>query len=116
MLEYPLWSDRQAEEFLLSRIEAHTDPEPEVCTDHERWFRAGKSAVMKKGRKSALRLLDSHWEAEQWIDENGYSGQTNIYIVDRKGEYPRCRNYCSVAGFCPTWQQHLTEEISDAGE
>ena len=112
VLEYDLWTDDEQYQFIADRVAKHTSDAPEPCTDAERWHRAGKTAVMKKGRKTALRLLDTYWEAEQWIDENGYSGQSNIYIEDRRGSYPRCENYCSVAGFCPTWQKYL-EEICD---
>jgi hypothetical protein len=52
---------------------------------------------MKKGRKSALRVLDTEQEAKNWVDNTG-KGE---YIEHRKGKYTRCEGYCSVAEFCP---------------
>jgi methionine salvage enolase-phosphatase E1 len=55
-------------------------------------------AVMKKGRKRALRLLESESEA------NALASEESGYIEFRVGESKRCQNYCNVAKFCTQFQ------------
>jgi len=82
-----LWSTEETERYLLERtdlFESHADtPDNDLpyCTDAERWARPGKCAVTKKGRKSALRLLDTMTEAEAWMQANGGDS-----IVEREGQ------------------------------
>jgi hypothetical protein len=100
-----LWSTEETERYLLERtdlFESHADtPDNDLpyCTDAERWARPGKCAVTKKGRKSALRLLDTMTEAEAWMQANGGDS-----IVEREGQpWVRCE-YCSAAPFCNQYQ------------
>lgn len=100
-----LWEAQEAEDFLVSRLtdfEEAFENGPRPCTDAERWAKPGKTAVMKKGRKSALRLFDTTFEAKQYIVDNKLSSQH--YIEDRPGDpYFRCRNYCQVRSVCKQW-------------
>ena len=57
---------------------------------------------MKKGRKTAVRVLPSLEEAEKYIEG---SDVANLSIEHSKGEYVKCKGYCSVAEFCS--QYHL---------
>jgi len=75
-----------------------------LCSKEDRWAKPDKFAVMKKGRKSALRLLDSSQEARDWMDNN--SGD---YIEFRKGEDTKCIYYCSVCKFCDYWQKNYAD-------
>ena len=61
---------------------------------------------MKKGRKSAVRLVDSEEEAHSYIKWAKLEGDEKISIVERKAQYVRCDNYCAFSklGVC---QQHL---------
>ncbi len=89
------------------------------CTDEERWKREDKYAVMKKGRKTALRVLDSYENAVDWMIEDGVDmeecfevdvdgkyrqcnkkGKDYLYIALREGEDVRCTGYCNAAPFC----------------
>lgn len=65
------------------------------CTPGERYHAEDKYAVMKQGRKKALRLLDSRAEAEAWMAAKGGDA-----IVFRPGEDRKCLYYCPVAKFC----------------
>jgi hypothetical protein len=97
-----LWPEEKRVEFIRERIRLHkaareTLPE---CTQDERWATPDKWAVMKKGRKSAVRLLDSETEAEVFMRNKNVPGG---YIVHRKGESKRCQDYCDVSVFCEQW-------------
>ena len=54
--------------------------------------------MMKKGRKSAVRLLDSEEQAEAYVKDKNVKGG---YVEKREGENIRCDGYCSVREFCP---------------
>ena len=99
-----LWTPERQEEYVLERINAHFHDGTIPCTDDERWVKPGKFAVMKKGRKSALRLLDSKEEAEKWVVETGEGTE----IVERPTTFSRCELYCNVNQFCPVWQQVMS--------
>ena len=80
----------------IGRCEQLPDDELPVCTPEERWHRPGKWAVMKDGRKSALRLLDSEAEAIALAESKG----KGHYVERREGRDPKCEDYCSAAPFC----------------
>lgn len=85
-----------------------------MCTPKERFNSGDKFAVMKKGRKTALRVMDSPEEAKDWMAMNG-----GDEIVIRKGEDKKCVDYCSVCNFCDYYQEVYVkkekEEIENAG-
>lgn len=97
------------ESFLLDKFnEIHScenlpDDELPLCTPEERYNSGDKYAVMKKGRKTALRVLDSKEDAEIWMADNG-----GDYIEIRPGEDKRCLEYCAVAQFCSHYKK-ITE-------
>lgn len=72
------------------------------CLPEERWAKPTTFAVMKKGRKTAMRVLNSMTEAENWMENN--SGDS---IAVREGEDVKCEGYCSVNTWCPYWQAKL---------
>ena len=91
----------EIEEFLFSKFneikecEQMSDDVLPICTMEERYNSGNKYAVMKKGRKTALRVLDTMEEAEEWKNLNGGDS-----IETREGEDKKCIDYCSVAPFC----------------
>ena len=103
--DVPRWKVDFTKAYIDERISIHKeaknlhDKDLPVCTPDERWERPTKYAVMKKGRKSALRLLDSESEAEDYIELKGLAIPTH-YIEIRDGESVRCEMYCNVNGFC----------------
>ncbi len=123
-----LWTPERQLAFLQERVSLHQKARfhlPE-CTREERWQKDDKWAVMKEGRKSALRVLDSKQEAWDWADENGATHQpdpetTNgaplelrggISIQLRPGESTRCESYCPAAPWCDQFKA-LKEEKND---
>lgn len=99
----PLWAPDVAEQVLLERVLLHQaarDGRYVPCTDTERWAKPDRYAVMKQGRKSALRVLDTEADASSWMQRNG-----GEYIDLRPGENTRCESYCSVMPWCEQAKQ-----------
>ena len=112
------WDQDFAQEYIEARLAKHFGEEYVPCTDEERWAKPEQWAVMKEGRKSALRVLESKSDAIGWAWDNGhlasYGGNSEEGIVDgtfkagyyleeRPREYTRCGRYCLVSGFCPQY-------------
>ena len=78
------------------------DDEIPVCSKENRWATDDKFAVMKRGRKSALRVLNSRDEAELWMQYN-----KGDYIEERPAESKKCMDYCSCCEFCNFWRDNV---------
>ena len=102
-----LWTIPDQKEYVIGRVRAHKraedlpDDNLPLCTPEERWESPTTYAVMKKGRKSALRVLDSELEAVSWMDTTG-KGE---YIETRPGKAARCEHYCDVRDFCNQYNE-----------
>lgn len=68
-----------------------------VCSDDSTWTTEPTYAVMKEGRKTALRVFKTKQEAEELAQT-----EKGAYVEERKGEHKKCSRYCLVArnGFC----------------
>lgn len=100
VVNIPLWSADEAEERVAARLRLHRNPTP--CTPEDQWYKPPKVAVMKEGRKTAVKLFDTEADASTFISNSRDRG--SLYIEKRKGTYLRCEEYCSVASVCPHWQ------------
>ena len=69
------------------------------CTKEERWATDDKWAIMKAGRKTALKVCDSEEEAKSLMAEKGGTD-----IEFRPGENKKCSDYCNCKEFCPFWK------------
>lgn len=108
VLELPLWDSSYTEQYIKERIEAHRMSKVQAdwgdelppCSDDERWVRETKYAVMREGRKTAIRVFDTQHEADELaVKEKGY-------VEVRKGEAIRCTgNFCGVAQWCSQYQR-----------
>ena len=67
------------------------------CSDDSTWTTETTYAVMKVGRKTALRVFKTKEEAEELAQT-----EKGAYVEERKGEHKKCSRYCLVArnGFC----------------
>lgn len=99
------------EEIIKSKIslcEQYRDtPDNELpfCNDEERWAKPSAWAVMKEGRKTAIRVLESQEECLSYIFTNNLDN--NHFVEERKGnQYVRC-DYCSGKQFCNQYQEGL---------
>lgn len=100
VIDVPLWSEQERVDYLIERVAAHQSKEPGPCTDEERWKTETVYALMKKNRKTAVKLYTNKLEAEDAMEAG--SGD---YVIERPGEYRRCAGYCSVSHACPKWKE-----------
>lgn len=96
-----IWDKSKVEGFILDRLVRHqcAEQNPSVvpCTSEERWERIGKFAVIKKGMKKAVRLLDSKEEAGKYAAALKIDGLT---VEERPSKQTRCESYCLAAPWC----------------
>lgn len=72
------------------------DDDIEPCSEEERWADGEKWAVMKNGRKTALKVLDNQLDADAMAGEMG-----NAYYVEHRPAISRkCGEYCNCKDFC----------------
>lgn len=113
--EYEVTADDidKIHEFMLERssaelaaLNADSDDEIPVCPAGERWNTGDKFAVMKPGRKSAVKVCSTREEADTLSKTIEGS-----YIEERKGEDKRCNDYCLACRFCNHYlENHAKEE------
>ena len=96
--EIEVWLKEKVAE--VKRARELPDDRLPLCTQEERFNSGDKYAVMKKGRKTALRVLDSKEEAEQWMASNGGDS-----IEIRPGEDKKCQDYCAAKEFCSYYKE-----------
>jgi hypothetical protein len=101
-----LWDFHRTLQFIQKRVSLHKaasgatregKPLP-MCSAKERWQKPPRWAVMKRGRQRAVKLFDTHLEAQAFIDEA--SDGKVLSIEERQAEDTRCLFYCDVASFC----------------
>lgn len=126
-LSFDVWPMEKIQEFVLGRVSLHlqaerwlnehpNDPIPEEfwCSAEERWRKAEKFAVMKKGAKKASRVCLSMEAAGAWISYHPLVG-AKYEIEKRPGEDTKCINYCNYNSFCPYYKENhesiIQEEI-----
>lgn len=93
----------------LVRLEGTKDvPDEDLphCTEKDMWAKDNVYAVMKDGRKKAVRLFDTHKEAALYIAENGFQNHT---ITTRPGERTRCQKFCNCSSFCNQWKDYCAK-------
>lgn len=102
VIDVPLWSKDERVAYIKERVRIHQEAETNLpeCTADERWAKPDSWAVKKKGRKSALRVLSSEFEAKEWMKENG--GDSIEY---RQGVSTRCDSYCPVSEYCEQYKK-----------
>jgi hypothetical protein len=72
------------------------DDNIEPCSAEERWADGEKWAVMKNGRKTAVKLFDNSADADAMAGEMG-----NAYYVEHRPAISRkCGEYCNCKDFC----------------
>ena len=110
---------RGVETFVNNRVKlfeeaAHLpDDEIEPCSAAERWADAGKYAVMKNGRKSAVRVFDSKDEADSFCEKQG----AGHYVQKREAVSRKCEGYCAARDFCNYYKQaQAARETNETGE
>jgi hypothetical protein len=114
VMEVKKWGKDKILSYINERVKTHQDASTmpiksiPVCTAEERWQTDTVYALMKKGRKSAIKLYDTKKEADKAEEEYaGAVGET--YVEVREGKSIRCEEYCSVADYCPFYKKEVAE-------
>tara|TARA_Y100000593_G_C4262284_1_gene312863 strand:- start:304 stop:1242 length:939 start_codon:yes stop_codon:yes gene_type:complete len=107
-----MWPQEQQQKFIEDRVHLHQEAQSLAkmpsCSEEDRWMKPTTFALMKKGRKSALRVTNSIEELYDYarnksLLDDASELKTGHEIVERPGENIRCADYCSVSDFCPQW-------------
>jgi hypothetical protein len=93
VIDVPVWDNNKTIKFIEDRIKQMIAPTP--CTKEEKWCKGEKWAVMKNGRKTAVKLFENEDLAKKKLSEDKL-----YYIEHRPGENTRCKHYCDVSNFC----------------
>jgi len=110
-IDIPLWSEEKCEEYIDERIRLHQvarDKLPD-CSAEERWQTANIYALMKEGRKTAVKLFEDENEAEVACKAAG----DKHHLVFRPGRSIRCENYCPAAPFCEQYQREKASVVEE---
>ena len=103
VIEVPMWPEDQAAAYLTERVQAHQNARNGLalpqCSNAERWAKPTVYAVMKTGRKSAVKLHDNEAAAQTHA-----KAEAGGYVQIRPGENTRCASYCQAAQFCPQFE------------
>jgi hypothetical protein len=111
VINIPLWSKDEQQRFIEERVSLHQEAEAEFlingtlpeCTDEERWKKEDTYRVIKKGRKSAMRVLDSQEKADKYIASHKESKKLSVELA--LGKSVRCESYCPVSEFCKQYEK-----------
>jgi len=110
------WSQNDVIRYVHERASAHDHAKSTnlgnvpPCTEEEMWSSPTTWAVMKTGRKIAIKAkLESHQSALDYIEKNKLptAGKDAHYVEVRPGVRRRCEDYCDVADWCPAYQKFL---------
>lgn len=80
----------------IEAAELMGDDDIAPCTAEERWAESDKYAVMKNGRKTAVRVFDQLVDAEACAGALGNSH----YVEKRPAVSRKCGKYCLCKDFC----------------
>ena len=90
----------------VSEWEKLPDDKIPPCSAAERWATPDKWAVMKTGRKSAVRVLDSEQDAADLCARLG----VGHFVEYRKGVSRKCEDYCICKDFCDFYKNNVKGE------
>ena len=108
-----LWPVEKTQAFIRGKITAYQDAKQTLpeCTKENRWARPDVWAVMKEGRKSAVRLYDNEGSARSHA-----ASDKAFSVTYRPGESIRCEYYCLVSKFCTQYHKlKLSLEVVNGG-
>ena len=107
----------QTENFIKEKLETLSyckdfkDDDIPECNEEERWADKTKWAVMKEGRKTAVKVCTDEEEAMALIAELGSKEEGGKhYVEERKGKDKKCERYCPCRDFCKYYKDHATDE------
>lgn len=118
LIEIPVWSMEKTEGYIQERLNAHFAPITPLCTPDECWEKPTTYALMKEGRKTAVRVMPTKADILDFAVSNGHAEvtgpgkiedvaelKTGITIDTRQGARLRCERYCDVSRFCDQYEK-----------
>jgi hypothetical protein len=117
----PMTDDKFTEDYICTQVDAHRQAREGniiACTEEDRWYSAGKVALKKDGRKTAMKLFDTEEELFLYTEKEGYTMagvfKKGYSLEHRRGVNRRCEDYCSVSEYCDQWKNiQATTEVND---
>jgi hypothetical protein len=107
-LSIKLWTKQEQEAYIIERVRNYEsyqntpDGNLPLCSPEYRWAKPSKWALMKDGRKSAVKLYDTEAEAQA-----ATTGDRKMSVQERPGEqWKRCE-YCNGRDFCNQYKEGL---------
>lgn len=91
----------------IERFEKMPDYELPPCNPDRRWNEPAKWAVMKKGRKKAVKLF----ELKSAADFMAYAYGPEAYIELRPEKNRKCEEYCTVSRWCRFYREHYASDL-----
>ena len=98
--------------FEVSANAEKPDDEIAECSPEQRWSTPAKWAVMKEGRKTAVKVCDTEEEALNFIEELE-KDKDKHFVEERKGQDKKCSDYCPCAPFCSYYKFLQKEEAAE---
>ena len=89
-----------------------SDDEITECTPEERWSTPTKYAVMKEGRKTAVKVCATEEEAQNFIDDLEKDKDKHTIEV-RPGIDKKCEDYCPCCKFCSYYKETHKSEVTE---
>lgn len=109
-----LWPQEKRAAYIHERVAVYLaarEGNVQPCTDEERWAKPVKYAVMKQGRKSAVKLCDTEADAFSLAQQQG----AGAWVQRRPGGYARCEGgYCRAASVCQQFAADRAEKEAAA--
>ena len=98
--------------FEVSANAEKPDDEIAECSPEQRWATPTKWAVMKEGRKTAVKVCDTEEEALNFIEELE-KDKDKHFVEERKGQDKKCSDYCACCEFCSYYKSLQTKEAAE---
>lgn len=118
MVDIPLWDSQRTMDYIHDRLEVHQESKVAadfeeqlpLCSPEDRWMSETIYAVMRDGRKTAIRVVKDEADAKEIAEAESAKGKGTVYIDTRLGEPKRCTgDYCGVAQWCSQYQSEIGE-------
>ena len=109
VIEIPLIEPKEVRAFIEERVKLHQEAAKgnyEPCTKEERWAKDDQWAVMREGRKTAIKLHFSELHANLHKDELG----KGHFVEKRPGKSTKCESYCPVKKQCEYYNKFLKQK------
>ena len=98
--------------FDVSQNVEKADNDIPECSPDQRWATPTKWAVMKEGRKTAVKVCETQEEAEKFIDDLEKEKDKH-FVEERKGQDKKCSDYCACCEFCSYYKSLQNSEVTE---